>query len=63
MAQQLDEVQERLGETADAITRRNEMLRRAGVSIPALQNVRPFRAVPLRPKWLAFLLRLVRYPD
>ena len=59
MAQKLEEVQERLGETADAIARRNEILRRAGVSIPTQWNPPPLRpAGRRRPDWVAFLLRL-----
>jgi len=59
MPQKLEEVQERLGETDDAIARRNEILRRAGVSIPTHRNPPPLRpAVPRRPGWLAFLLRV-----
>jgi hypothetical protein len=62
MTQNVEEVQEQLS-TTTSVAERNEILRRAGVSIPTGQNMAPFRAVPRRPSWLAFLLRLVRYPD
>ena len=64
MAQNVEEVQEQLSSTAASIAERNEILRRAGVSIPTHRNPPPLQpAVRLRPAWLAFLLRLVRYPD
>lgn len=63
MAQNVEEVQERLSGAGDPISERDEILRRAGVRVPTGQNMAPFRAVPRRPGWLAFLLRLVRYPD
>lgn len=63
MAQKVEEVQGRLSEAADPTADRDEILRRAGVSIPTHPNPPPLRpAQRLRPAWLAFLLRLVRYP-
>lgn len=63
MTQNVEEVQEQLS-TAASIAERNEILRRAGVSVPTHRNPPPLQpAVRLRPAWLAFLLRLVRYPD
>lgn len=59
MAQKLEEVQERLGSTADPLARRDEILARAGVSVPTRRDMAPFRPVHRRPRWLAFLLRLV----
>lgn len=59
MAQKIEEVHERLGGTLDPIAERDEILRRAGVSIPTERNPPPLRpAGPRRPAWLAFLLRL-----
>jgi hypothetical protein len=46
------------GATADSTETLNEILARAGVSIPTLQDVAPFKAVRLRPRWLAFVIRL-----
>lgn len=63
MAQKIEEVHERLGGTLDPVAERDEILRRAGVSIPTGRNMAPFRAGPRRPRWLAFMLRLLRYPD
>ena len=64
MAQKVEEVQERLSATTDSIADRDEILRRAGVSVPTHRNPPPLGpAERLRPAWLAFLLRLVRYPD
>jgi hypothetical protein len=57
MLQNLEEAQ-KLGPTADSTETLNEILARAGVSIPTMQNVAPFRAERLRPRWLAFLIRL-----
>lgn len=59
MAQKLEEVQERLGPTDDPLAKRDEILARAGVSIPTRRDMAPFRPVRRRPRWLAFLLRLV----
>lgn len=36
----------------------DEILARAGVSIPTRRDMAPFRAERLRPRWLAFLIRL-----
>jgi hypothetical protein len=58
MAQQLEDVQERLDEMPEPTLDEDEMLRRAGVSIPTMRDIAPFRAVRLRPRWLAFLIRL-----
>jgi hypothetical protein len=58
MLQNVEEAQE-LGTTADAPETLNEILARAGVSIPTMRDVAPFRAVRLRPRWLAFLCRLL----
>lgn len=63
MAQNVEEVREQLTEPSAPVVDREEILRRAGVRVPTGQNMAPFRAVPRRPSWLAFLLRLVRYPD
>ncbi|HEV3049785.1 MAG TPA: hypothetical protein VGX50_05720 [Longimicrobium sp.] len=64
MVQNVEEVQERLSEAADPVAERDEILRRAGVSIPTHRNPPPLQPPErLRPAWLAFLLRLVRYPD
>jgi hypothetical protein len=62
MVQNVEEVQEQLS-TAASLAERNEILRRAGVSIPTGEKPAPFEPVRLRPRWLACLLRLVRYPD
>ena len=62
MAQNVEGLQEQLS-TAASIAERNEILRRAGVSIPTGPKAPLFEPVRLRPRWLAFLLRLVRYPD
>jgi hypothetical protein len=58
MAQQLEDVQQRLDEVPEPSLSDDEILRRAGVSIPTMQNIAPFRAERLRPRWLAFLIRL-----
>ena len=50
----------KLGATADSGEDLNEILIRAGVSIPTMRDIAPFRAVPRRPRWLAFLCRLFR---
>jgi hypothetical protein len=64
MVQNVEEVQERLSKAADPNAERDEILRRAGVRVPTHRNPPPLQpAVRLRPAWLAFLLRLVRYPD
>jgi hypothetical protein len=64
MVQKVEEVQERLSEAVASLAERDEILRRAGVRIPTHRNPPPLQpAVPLRPRWLAFLLRLVRYSD
>lgn len=57
MLQNVEEAQQLSG-TADSPETLNEILARAGVSIPTMRDVAPFRAVRLRPRWLAFLLRL-----
>ncbi|WP_420128337.1 hypothetical protein [Longimicrobium sp.] len=57
MLQNVEEAR-KLGPTADSPENLNEILIRAGVSIPTLQNVAPFCPVRLRPRWLAFLIRL-----
>lgn len=58
MLQNVEEAQ-KLGPNADSTESLNEILIRAGVSIPTMQNVAPFKAERLRPRWLAFLIRLV----
>jgi hypothetical protein len=63
MAQQMEEVQARLGDTPASITERDEILRRAGVSMPTLRDMAPYRPVRRRPRWLAFLLRLTSAGD
>ena len=58
MAQQLEEAQT-LGATADSTETLNEILARAGVSIPTMRDIEPFEPVRLRPRWLAFLHRIL----
>lgn len=58
MAQQLEEVEKRLDDAPELTLTEDEILRRAGVSIPTMQDIAPFRAERLRPRWLAFLIRL-----
>jgi hypothetical protein len=58
MAQKLEDVQERLCATPEPILSQDEILRRAGVSIPTMRDIAPFEPVRLRPRWLAFLIRL-----
>lgn len=48
-------------DTAESVEERNERLRRAGVSMPTLRDMAPFRAYPRRPRWLAFIIRIFRY--
>lgn len=60
MAQQLEDVQQRLDEAPEPVLSEDEILRRAGVSIPTMRDIAPFRPVPKRPRWLAFLCRLFR---
>lgn len=60
MAKQIEEVHTRLSApAAESIEERNERLRRAGVSVPTRRDMAPFRAGPRRPRWLAFLLRML----
>jgi hypothetical protein len=59
MAQQLEDVQQRLDEMPEPSLSEEEILRRAGVSIPTRRDMAPFRAGPRRPRWLAFLLRIL----
>lgn len=60
MVQQLEDVQEALEQVPEPGLSEDEILRRAGVSIPTMRDIPPFRPVPLRPRWLAFLCRLFR---
>lgn len=60
MAQQVEDVQAQPDANAQPVEDFNEILIRAGVSIPTLRDMAPFRPVPLRPRWLAFLCRLFR---
>jgi hypothetical protein len=57
MLQNVEEAQ-KPGATADSPETLNEILARAGVSIPTMRDVAPFRAERLRPRWLAFLIRV-----
>jgi hypothetical protein len=57
MLQNVEEAQQ-LGTTADSPETLNEILARAGVSIPTMRDIAPFRAERLRPRWLAFLIRM-----
>jgi hypothetical protein len=59
MAQQLEDVQQRLDEAPEPGLSEEEILRRAGVSIPTMRDIAPFEPVRLRPRWLAFLCRLL----
>lgn len=58
MPQQLEDVQQRLDQMPEPSLSEDEILRRAGVSIPTMRDIAPFRAVRLRPRWLAFLIRV-----
>jgi hypothetical protein len=58
MAQQVEDVQAQPDANAQPAEDLNEILRRAGVSIPTMRDIAPFRAERLRPRWLAFLIRL-----
>jgi hypothetical protein len=58
MAQQLEDVQERLDALPEPALSEDEILARAGVSIPTMRDIAPFRAERLRPRWLAFLIRV-----
>ncbi|HEU4883031.1 MAG TPA: hypothetical protein VFT45_12315 [Longimicrobium sp.] len=58
MLQNVEEAQQLSETAADSPETLNEILARAGVSIPTLQNVAPFQAERLRPRWLAFLIRV-----
>jgi hypothetical protein len=58
MAQQVEEAP-KLGATADSTETLNEILARAGVSIPTMRDIAPFEPVRLRPRWLAFLHRIL----
>lgn len=60
MPQQLEDVHERIDALPEPSLSEEEILRRAGVSIPTMRDIAPFRPVPLRPRWLAFLCRLFR---
>jgi hypothetical protein len=44
-----------------SVAERDEILRRAGVSIPTRRNPAAFHPEPLRPRWLAFIIRIFRY--
>lgn len=57
MLQNVEEAQ-KLSATANSTETLDEILARAGVSIPTRRDVVPFRAERLRPRWLAFLIRL-----
>lgn len=59
MAQQVEDVQERLGTDGEPMLSEEEILRRAGVSIPTMRDIAPFEPVRLRPRWLAFLHRIL----
>ena len=59
MAQQVEDVQERPSADGEPMLSEEEILRRAGVSIPTMRDIAPFRAVRLRPRWLAFLHRIL----
>ena len=59
MAQQLEDVQAGLDEVPEPSLNEEEILRRAGVSIPTMRDIAPFRPAPRRPRWLAFLLRIL----
>jgi hypothetical protein len=64
MAKQIEEVQTRFsGPAAESIADRDERLRRAGVSMPTLRDMAPYRPVRRRPRWLAFLLRFLSIAD
>ena len=58
MLQNVEEAQT-LGATADSEENLNEILARAGVSIPTMRDIAPFEPVRLRPRWLAFLHRIL----
>lgn len=60
MAQRVADVQERLAVDGEPMLSEEEILRRAGVSIPTMRDIAPFDPVPLRPRWLAFLCRVLR---
>ncbi|HEX2206470.1 MAG TPA: hypothetical protein VHG93_02250 [Longimicrobium sp.] len=59
MAQQVEDVRERLSADNEQVLSEEEILRRAGVSIPTMRDIAPFRPGPRRPRWLAFLLRIL----
>lgn len=57
MLQNVEEPQQLTGPD-DSTETIDEILARAGVSIPTMRDIAPFRPVRLRPRWLAFLIRL-----
>jgi hypothetical protein len=59
MLQNLEEAQ-KAGATSEPILSQDEILARAGVSIPTMRDIAPFQAVRLRPRWLAFLHRIMK---
>jgi hypothetical protein len=59
MAHKLENVGGQFDLIDESLARRDEILARAGVSIPTRRDMAPFRPVRRRPRWLAFLLRLV----
>ena len=59
MLQSVEEAQ-RVDRTADSSETLAEILAHAGVSIPTRRDMAPFRAGPRRPRWLAFVLRVLR---
>lgn len=56
--QQVEDVQAQVSEAPEPVLSDEEILRRAGVSIPTMRDIAPFEPVRLRPRWLAFLIRL-----
>ncbi|HEX5869242.1 MAG TPA: hypothetical protein VFY65_02435 [Longimicrobium sp.] len=58
MMQQVEDVQAQVSEAPEPVLSDEEILRRAGVSIPTMRDIAPFEPVRLRPRWLAFLIRL-----
>lgn len=58
MAQQVEDVEAQVSEVPEPALSQDEILIRAGVSIPTMRDIAPFHAERLRPRWLAFLIRL-----